>query len=105
MRSIIDEIASAEEQAERIRQDATLQAREETAKAREQAQQALADLATKEREATERMQGEAQRLGELRAKETLDAMIREADELCARAEKNVDRAIAYLVDKALQSAG
>ena len=105
MRSIIDEIATAEDQAEQIRQSAALQAREETANAREQAQRTLAVLAAQEREATERMQSEAQRVGEQRAKETLDGMLREADELCAHASKNVDRAIAYLVDKALQQNG
>ena len=104
MRSIIDEIATAEEQAEQIRQSAVQQAREETAKAREQAELALAALAAQEREATERMQSEAQRMGEQSAKETLDGMIREANALCARANQNVDRAIAYLVDKALQPA-
>ncbi len=104
MRSIIDEIATAEEQAEQIRQSAVQQAREETAKAREQAEQALAALASQEREATERMQSEAQQMGEQSAKETLDGMIREADALCVRANQNVDRAIAYLVDKALKPA-
>ena len=104
MRSIIDEIATAEEQAEQIRQNAAQQAREETAKAREQAEQALSALAAQEREATERMQSEAQRMGEQSAKETLDGMIREADTLCARANQNIDRAVAYLVDHALRSA-
>jgi len=104
MRSIIDEIATAEEQAEQIRQSAALQAREETAKAREQAEKALVVLATQEREATERMRSEAQRVGEQRARETLDGMLREADALCTRANQNVDRAIAYVVEKTLQSA-
>lgn len=104
MRSIIDEIATAEEQAEQIRQSAVQQAREETAKAREQAEQALSALAAKERETTERMQKETKQMGEQSAKETLDGMIREADALCARANQNVDRAVAYLVDKALFSA-
>ena len=104
MRSIIDEIAAAEDQAEQIRQSAVLQSREETAKAREQAEKALSALTAQEREATERMRSEAQQQGEQRAQETLTGMIREADELCAHAEKNVDRAIAYLLDRAMQSA-
>lgn len=104
MRSIIDEIAAAEEQAEQIRLNAVLQAREETAKAREQAQQALADLAAQERDASEKMRAEAQSRGEQRAKETLAGMIREADELCARAGGRVESAIAYLVDQVTKSA-
>ena len=104
MRSIIDEIAAAEEQAEQIRANAALQAREETAKAREQAQQALAALAAQEREASENMRANAQSQGEQRAKETLAGMIREADELCARADGRVESAVAYLVDQVTKSA-
>ena len=104
MRSIIDEIAAAEEQAEQIRLNAVVQAREETAKAREQAQQALADLAAQEREASENMRANAQSQGEQRAKETLAGMIREADELCARADSRVESAVAYLVDQVTKSA-
>lgn len=104
MRSIIDEIAAAEEQAEQIRLNAVSQAREETAKAREQAQQALAVLTAQEREASENMRLNAQSQGEQRAKETLAGMIREADELCARAGGRVESAIAYLVDKMTKSA-
>lgn len=104
MRSIIDEIAAAEEQAEQIRLNAVSQAREETAKAREQAQQALAALTAQEREASENMRLNAQSQGEQRAKETLAGMIREADELCARAGGRVESAIAYLVDEMTKSA-
>ena len=104
MRSIIDEIAAAEEQAEQIRLNAVSQAREETAKAREQAQQALTDLLASEREASERMRSEAQRRGEQRARETHADMTREADELCSRADSRVDSAIAYLVEKVTKSA-
>lgn len=104
MRSIIDEIAAAEEQAEQIRLNAVSQAREETAKAREQAQQALTALAAQEREASENMRAEAQSRGEQRAKETLAGMIREADELCAHADSRVESAVAYLVDQVTKSA-
>ena len=105
MRSIIDEIAVAEEQAEQIRQNAALQAREETAKAREQAQQALAALAASEREATERATEQAHRQGEQSAKETLSRMESEADDLCARANEKVELAVAYLVNRIVRPAG
>lgn len=104
MRSIIDEIAAAEEQAEQIRLNAVQQAREETANAREQAQQSLAALAAQDREASEHMRSEAQNRGEQRARETLVGMTREADELCARAGSRVESAIAYLVEKVTKSA-
>jgi vacuolar-type H+-ATPase subunit H len=104
MRSIIDEIAAAEEQAEQIRLNAVQQAREETAKAREQAQQALATLVAQDREASESMRSEAQSQGEQRAQETLAGMIHEADERCAHAGSRVEPAIAYLVEKVTKSA-
>jgi len=104
MRSIIDEIAAAEEKAEGIRQDSLAQAREHTAKAREQAEQALLEIIANERSATERELDEARIQGEKIAQITLREMEREADEYCARADAKVDRAIAYLVEKAGQSA-
>lgn len=104
MRSIIDEIANAEDQAEQIRQNAALQAREDTAKAREQAQQSLVALTAYERETTERETQQAHSVGEQNAKETLERMEREADELCARANARVERAVVYLVERATRSA-
>ena len=44
MRSVIEEIAAAEQQAEEIRQNAALQARELTQKAKQDAEEALAKL-------------------------------------------------------------
>ena len=52
MRSIIDEIAQAEAQAEQIRQDAAVSARELLQKARVDAEQGLQSLNDEEREKT-----------------------------------------------------
>ena len=49
MRSVIEEIATAEQQAEEIRQNAALQARELTQKAKEDAQEALLRLENESR--------------------------------------------------------
>lgn len=104
MRSIIDEIATAEEQAEQIRQNAVVQAREQTARAREEAEQALVALLAEEREKTELELGEARQTGERSAQSTISRMEQEADALCARADGKIEQAIAYLMDKATRSA-
>ncbi len=104
MRSVIDEIAAAEQRAEEIRLSAAAGAREAIAKAREDAQSALARLEETERE-TARAQLELAGLeGERLSKEQLEQMKREADELCARAQDRVADAVRYLVDKVLKTA-
>jgi len=104
MRSIIDEIAAAEEEAEKIRQEALMQAREQTANARGQAEQALLDLAAAEHAITERDLEAARIRGEKAAQVTLGEMEREAEKCCALAAARMDRAVAYLVEKAGQTA-
>jgi len=104
MRSIIDEIATAEEQAEQIRQGAAAQARDMTAKAREQAEHALLEAAESERSKTEAELEESRLSGEQIAKDAVVAYEREAQELCTRAEGKVERAVAYLVEKVMQTA-
>ncbi|HRX57381.1 MAG TPA: hypothetical protein P5075_01275 [Eubacteriales bacterium] len=99
MRSIIDEIAKAEERAEEIRQNAAVKAREMTAGAKEEAEKALAALDAEERKKTESALKKAQETGEETAKETLAGMEREADELCAHAEERLEGAVRYLVDQ------
>lgn len=104
MRSIIDEIATAEEQAEQIRQNAAVQAREMTAKAREQAERALHETAELERSKTETELEQSRMQGEQIAKEAVASFEREAQELCARAEGKIDRAVVYIVEKVMQTA-
>lgn len=104
MRSIIDEIATAEAQAEQIRQTAAAQAREQISNARDFAEQALVALVAQEREETESAMGEAVKQGERVAQETQVRMEREADAICARAENKIEQAIAYLVEKVIHPA-
>ncbi len=104
MRSIIDEIATAEERAEQIRQGAAVGARERISKAREEGEAALANLALEERAKTEAELKLAQKQGEQIAAQELATMAREADALCARAADRVDNAVTYLLDKVIQSA-
>lgn len=99
MRSIIDEIAKAEDRAEQIRQDAAVKAREAAAGAKDEAEKALAALDAQERKKTESALKQAQDQGEKTAQETLAGMEREADELCARAEGKLGGAVRYLVDR------
>lgn len=99
MRSIIDEIAFAEQQADEIRASATADAREQVLKANEaavHAQERQAEEAHEQlRAALERaaVDGEelAQRLG--------GDFTAEADSLCCVAESRVGTAIDYLLKK------
>ena len=104
MRSIIDEIATAEERAEQIRQGAAAEARERVLKAREDGETALVNLAQQERAKTEAELKAAQKQGEQLAADEITTMVREADALCARAGERADRAVAYLLEKVIQSA-
>ena len=104
MRSIIDEIATAEEKAEQIRLDAAAQARDMTAQARELAEKALQETIKSERVKTEAELDQSRLLGEKAAKDAVAAFDREAEELCTRAEGKIGRAVDYLVEKVMQTA-
>ena len=104
MRSIIDEIAAAEERAEQIRQSAAAEARERVLKAREEGETALVSLAQQERAKTDAELKTAKIEGEKLAADELAAMAKEADALCARASDRLDRAVVYLLEKVTQSA-
>lgn len=104
MRSVIDEIATAEQRAEEIRLSAAAGARETIVKARDDAQSALAQLEETERETTRKQLEIAKLEGERLSKEQLEQMKQEADELCARAQERVGDAVRYLVDKVLKTA-
>lgn len=99
MRSIIEEIAEAEQRAEEIEKSAALQSRELLAKTREQAEQALVLAETEEKNLTEEALSQASAQGEAAAAKTLADMEREADELCKKAESRLESAVQYLVSK------
>lgn len=99
MRSIIEEIADAEQRAEEIVKTAAAQNRELLAQAREQAEQALLQAEAEEKNLTEEALSQAGKQGEAAAAETLAAMEREADDLCGKAKSRLGKAVSYLVDK------
>ena len=99
MRSIIDEIAAAEQQADEIRLAATVSARERIAKANEQAAAALSELDAAEREKTREALLQAERDGEVAAARMREDMAAEAKALCAEAEKRIPAASDYLLQR------
>lgn len=104
MRSVIDEIATAEQQAEEIRQNATVQARDLTIQAKEGAQSALAALENQEREALLSAVEAAKLEGERLAETLRTQLEQETDALCACASEKLDQAVSYLLDKVIKTA-
>ena len=104
MRSVIEEIANAEQQAEEIRQNAALQARERTLQAKEDAQKALSRLESEARETLQAEQEKAKLEGERLSSDMLAQLEQEADALCANANTRLDKAVSYLVDKVTKTA-
>ncbi|NLI55041.1 MAG: hypothetical protein GX417_12095 [Clostridiales bacterium] len=104
MRSVIDEIAAAEQRAEEIRIAAAADARESTLKARDDAQKALSRLELEERERMQAQLEEARLEGEQLSGELLEQMERDADALCERANERLGNAVAYIVDKVTKTA-
>lgn len=104
MRSVIDEIAAAEQQAEEIRLSAAAEAREMTQNAREYAKVALAALEQAQRDEAQTQMERAREQGEALSKEMLSKLEQEADDLCTRAEKKLPEAVAYLLNKVTKSA-
>ncbi len=104
MRSVIEEIAQAEQQAEEIRQNAAVQARDLTLKARQEAEQAIASL---ENDARAELQAEletAKQQGEKLSSELLNQMEQEAKEVCANAAGRLNQAVSYLMSKVTKTA-
>ena len=104
MRSVIDEIAVAEQQAEEIRLTAAAEAREMTQKAREDAKSALAALEQAQRDEARAQMERARKQGETLSKEMLSKLEQEADAVCARAQAKLPEAIAYLLNKVTKTA-
>ncbi len=103
MRSVIDEIATAEKQAEEIRALAAANARERTMKAREEARNALSELESKERVNALSQMETARAEGEKLSGELLVKLEQEADTLCERAHGRLDKAVLYIVDQVKKS--
>lgn len=99
MRSIIDEIAAAEAQAEELKNKAAASARERLALAKADAEQQLVQLENDERESTKQALLRAEAEGEEKARETLDGILLSADKQCVLAEERLDAAVEHLVKK------
>ena len=104
MRSVIEEIANAEQQAEEIRQNAAIQARERTLQAKEDAQKALSRLEEEARETLQAELDKAKLEGERLSGNMLAQLEQEADALCSNANTRLDKAVSYLVDKVTKTA-
>ena len=104
MRSVIEEIAIAEQQAEEIRQNAALQARELTLKAKQDAEEALAKLENDARATLLAQLETAKQEGEHLSNELLAKMEREADATCLTASGKLDKAVDYLLHKVTKTA-
>ena len=104
MRSVIEEIALAEQQAEEIRLNAALQARELTQKAKQNALDALTSLEGEERAALSATLETAKQQGERISKELAAQMEQEADAACKAAEAKMDQAVSYLLNKVTKTA-
>ena len=104
MRSVIDEIAAAEQRAEEIRASALTQARDMTQQAREEAKQALDKLESTEREAALACLERARKEGETVSATMMNALEQEADAICARAIEKLPDAVSYLLHKVTKTA-
>lgn len=99
MRSIIDEIAEAEKQADEIRATAVNQGREQIAAANGAAAKALEELEASEREKTRQALMDAEQQGEQAAQEMKRRMSQEADTLCKNAEAHLTETVDELMNK------
>ena len=104
MRSVIEEIASAEQQADEIRQSTTVQARELTLKAKEDAQASLTKLENAARISLQSELDTAKQQGEHVSADLLAKLEQETDAICKKANGKMDQAVAYLLDKVTKTA-
>lgn len=104
MRSIIEEIAEAEQQADEIRAGAAANARDQIAAARVEAEKALEALDVSEREQTRAALEQAEKDGEAISREMAASMEQDADALTAQARSRMDAVVNYLLDKVQKTA-
>ena len=104
MRSIIDEIAAAEAQAEQIKQSAAASSRDLIAKAKADCEKTLTDLETQERDATRDALVKADADGKVLADKLQKQIAAEADVRCSAAGAKLGAAVEYLVKKVQESA-
>jgi len=99
MRSIIDEIALAEEQAEQIRQESVSAARELLNASRLEAEREYVRVEDEEREKMREALEKAEQDGQQQAEQTLKELAATADLQCEEAKLRVGDAVQYLLKK------
>lgn len=99
MRSIIEEIANAETQADSIRQSAVAESRELIQRTKSELEQAYTALEQQERETTRNSLVEAEQRGKALAEDILRELGDSADTQCIDARARLDAAGAYLLGK------
>ena len=104
MRSVIEEIAAAEQQAEETRLNAAVQARELTLKAKEDATNMLSQLESDARVALQAELETAKQAGEQLSGELLRQLEQESNALCEQATGRLGQAVSYLLDKVTKTA-
>ena len=102
LRSIIELIGEAEEQAAAIRRDASAQARDATAQAQERAKATLAAEQEKGRAAMRAALAKAEEDGKKAADEVLAENRQEIDSVCAAAREKLDAAATYLLERVVE---
>ena len=104
MRSMIDEITRAEQQAEEICQNAVVTAREESLTFKARAEKELEELDKAQREQTQKALAQAEQQGEELAGNILSEMAMEAEEDCKKAGDQMQATLDYLMKKVLDFA-
>lgn len=99
MRSIIDEIALAEEQADQIRQEAVSAARELLAASRVGAEEIYAHTEEEERDKMREAIAKAEEEGRQQAETILQELSNAADVQCEAARLKLEEAVSYLLQK------
>ena len=99
MRSFIEEISVAEQEAEKIRQDAVDKAKEMVSAASLKATETLEHLKETERERTKEALQQAEKDGEAEAVKKKHSYEENAESICREAEKKLDDTVSYLLNK------
>ena len=99
MRSMIDEIAQAEEKANQLKQDAGASARELMQQARQKAEEMQTRIGDEEREKTRQALEKAEADGKVLAAAIEKLIGDEASQQCEKAWQKMDDAIQLLLDK------
>ena len=99
MRSFIDEISRAEQEAELIRRDAMTRAKEMVSETGVKAAESLERLKEEERARTKSAVEKAEIDGEAKAADLLAGYEKQAEDVCLKAEEKLDDAVAYLLNR------